>query len=178
MGTGCPNSVFGNKQGHKLRPDQKKRTSKGMRFAKFVGQKLGRKSVIEWAKVEIKKWISDSEEDGHGLEDTDVLCEFEEVLSKRLFELIHEEGKDGLEKEQLEEKKVIAEKLQTLAKPKSRSRELKRLLVSVGSRVLRPARRTCLTKPEEEKRCHLTWQQFDFVLQAALLGSETQDIPG
>ncbi len=54
IGTGCPKAVFGNAQGHRLRPDQKKRTSKGIRFAKYGNHKLGRRSVIEWAKVEIK----------------------------------------------------------------------------------------------------------------------------
>jgi hypothetical protein len=71
--------------------------------------------VIEWAKVEIKKWIEDSEEDGHGLEDTDVMTQFEEVLSRRLFQLLYEEKKQGeLQKVAMAEKKVISEKLETL----------------------------------------------------------------
>ena len=170
IGKQCPSALYGNARGIRTRPFQKNKNSKGSRFAKSADTKLGRRSALQWAKDEVKQWIRESEQDGHGLEDTDVMDQFEEVLAKRLFEVLHLEKHNKLEENGVQEKKIITEKLDVLKKHKSRARELTRLLVSMGSRMLKPARRTCLTKPEEGKRCHLTWQQFDWVMQTAIQG--------
>ena len=99
---------------------------------------------------------------GHSVTDDDVASLFQEILAKRLLDLLVLQKHKQLGEDGAEEKEAIESKLAFMKKRDGYRQSRNDIMANIGRVARSGQRKTMLTGPEEALRLKLTWQDFDY----------------